>query len=206
MLIIFDLDGVLLGASWRGLFEAYKEMISVAGKDYRKYFTTFREFKEWWSPDWQENIGKIGIREKDLGEAHENFYRIYNSYTYLFAWSSKVVCELAKSHQLSIFTNRHSSSARTLIKPISRHFACIIGGEDVRRLKPDPEGIYRILSILEKEEENTLMIGDMPEDIIAGKLAGIKTGAVKWGLGDWKNLLAENPDYTFEKYKDLLRI
>jgi len=51
-----------------------------------------------------------------------------------------------------------------------------------------------------------LMIGDMPEDIIAGKLAGIKTGAVKWGLGDWKNLLAENPDYTFEKYKDLLRI
>ena len=204
MLIIFDLDGVLLRASWRGLFEAYKEMIAAAGKDYRKYFANFREFKEWWSPNWQENNRKIGIGEKDLGEAHENFYRIYNPYIYLFSWSGKVVYELSKSHQLAIFTNRHSSSARTLVKPISRYFACIIGGEDVRRLKPDPEGIYRILSILEKEKEDALMIGDMPEDIIAGKLAGIKTGAVRWGLGDWDELLSLGPDYKFEKYKDLL--
>ncbi len=206
MLIIFDFDGVLFKASWKGLFEAYKAMIAAAGKDYWEYFINFREFKEWWSPDWQENNRKIGIREKDLGKAHENFYRIYNSYIYLFSWSGKVVCELAKSHQLSIFTNRHSSSVRTLIKPISRHFSCIIGGDDVRRLKPDPEGIYRILSILEKEKEGALMIGDMPEDIIAGKLAGIKTGAVKWGLGDWDELLSLDPDYKFERYKDLLCI
>ncbi len=44
------------------------------------------------------------------------------------------------------------------------------------------------------------------DDIKAGKNAGIQTGAVRWGLGDWDELLAQNPDYKFEKYKDLLWI
>jgi len=35
---------------------------------------------------------------------------------------------------------------------------------------------------------------------------GIKTGAVKWGLGDWDELLAYLPDYAFEEYEHLLQI
>ncbi len=206
MLIIFDFDGVLYKASWKGLFEAYKAVIKSQGKNYKDFFKNLNEFRKWWNPDWRKNLRKLDIKAEDSDEAHRIFYEISNSYNYLFPWARKIISELSKKHQLAIFTNRHSSNARTLLRPISIYFSCIIGGEDVRRLKPDPEGIYRILAILEMKTRDVLMVGDTPEDILAGKAAGVKTGAVKWGLGDWENLLSRDPDYKFKKYTDLLRI
>lgn len=207
MLIIFDLDGPLVKASWKKLFEAYKKLIAADGKNWKDFFRNIPEFQKFWSPDWKENNKKICLENVDGG--HRVFYETYDGVnTGLFPWTSEIIPKLSKKHRLAIFTNRHSARARILIKPISRYFECIIGGEDVRRLKPDPEGIFRIFSILGigMEDRDALMIGDMPEDLIAGKAAGVKTGAVKWGLGDWDELLACGPDYVFEKYKDLLRI
>ncbi len=208
MLIIFDLDGPFLKASWRALYEGYKAMITSMGKDYRKYFSNFREFKEWWTPDWRVNDAKLGFSGNKLNPHQQEFYRIHNSYVYLFAWANKVVCDLIrKNHQLAIFTNRHCENAKSLIKPIMRYFSCIIGGDNVAKLKPNPEGIYLIINNLRWTDKNdVIMIGDMPEDLMAGKAAGVKTGAVRWGLGKWERLLAQNPDYKFETYKDLLKI
>lgn len=204
MLVIFDLDGPLVKASWRGLFESYKGVVEAGGKDWREYFRNFREFKEWWSPDWRQNDRNLGLA---TGKEYDRiFYEIYNKYAYLFHWVPAVVSELAKKHSLAIFTNRHRYDANKFIAPIKKHFKFIIGGEDVKNLKPHPEGIYLILQKTGEKKENTLIIGDMPHDLMAGRVAGIKTGVVKWGLGKWKDLLALKPDYKFENYKDLLKI
>jgi len=63
-----------------------------------------------------------------------------------------------------------------------------------------------ILDILKIKTKDVLMIGDMPADIIAGRAAGIKTGVVKWGLGDWDELMTYSPDYAFKKHEHLLKI
>ena len=107
MLIIFDFDGVLLKASWKGLFEAYKTIIEADGKHWKEYFESFSEFKEWWSPDWRQNRNRnLGL---SIGEEYDKiFYDVYNKYAYLFPWVPALIAEkLAKKYSLAIFTNRH---------------------------------------------------------------------------------------------------
>ncbi|OHA15322.1 MAG: hypothetical protein A3A10_01850 [Candidatus Tagabacteria bacterium RIFCSPLOWO2_01_FULL_42_9] len=205
MLVIFDLDGVLVKASWNKLFEAYKNLIAADGKDWKDFFIDISEFKKFWSPDWNENNKKLRLKNVDV--CHQIFYETYDGIDAgLFSWAPKIISQISKKHQLAICTNRHGEKAKILIKPISKYFSCVIGGENVKRLKPNPEGICMILDILKIKTKDVLMIGDMPADIIAGRAAGIKTGVVKWGLGDWDELMTYSPDYAFKKHEHLLKI
>lgn len=210
MLIIFDFDGPIYKASREGLFEAYKAVIKSQRKDFKDFFNNLAEFKRWWSPDWRKNNRKLGIKDEDLGEAHRYFYEIYNSYAYLFPWVGEVLGELRRRHQLALLTNRHRENTVKILGSLKTHFSVIVGGDDVKKLKPSPEGIKMILKKFGVNKKDALMIGDTPDDLMAGKAAGIKTGAVRWGLmkedDDWDELMAWLPDYVFEEYEHLLQI
>jgi HAD superfamily hydrolase (TIGR01549 family) len=204
MLIIFDFDGVLYKADWKGLFVAYKAVIKSQGGNYKDFFRNINEFKRWWNLDWRKNYRKLGIKAENLNETHRIFYEISNSYTYLFPWVDEVLKELKHGHQLALLTNRHRENTENILGSLKGHFSFIVGGEDIKNLKPDPEGIRIILR--ESHFNDALIIGDTIDDIRAGKTAGIKTGAVKWGLGDWDELMAYLPDYSFEEPEQLLQI
>lgn len=62
----------------------------------------------------------------------------------------------------------------------------IVGIEDVVRPKPNPEGIFKILNYFGVSKDEAVYVGDTFLDVLAGKLAGIKT--VK-SLEEVKNLL-----------------
>ncbi len=207
MLIIFDFDGVIFEARWDNLLMAYEAIIKAEGKNPRDFFRNIGEFKKWWSPDWHKNNQKIGIQSlnKEAG-SHKLFYKVYNQGLQLFPWVRVVMKELFKNHQLACLTNRHKADAQKYLQPIQKYFSLIIGCEDVKNLKPDPEGINSILRKTGFPKMHSLMIGDMPDDVKAGKNAGIRTGVVKWGLGDWNGLLAQKPDYKFRNWNDLLWI
>lgn len=207
MLFIFDLDGTLVNAPWKALFKAYIAIIKAEEKDYRIFFKNLKEFKNWWELNWQRNILRIGI--KDIEKANKIFYEIYNPYVCLFPWVDSVIEKLAKSHQLAILTSRHKGSAIQLLGSAVEYFSFVVGAEDVKHLKPNPEGINLILNEILPVwiwRRRVLLIGDTTGDILAGKAAGIKTAAVKWGLGNWEELLALEPDYQFRTYKDLLKL
>ncbi len=50
--------------------------------------------------------------------------------------------------------------------------------DDVERVKPDPQHLLDALDLLGGKPEKTLMVGDHPMDILAGRRAGMKTAAV----------------------------
>lgn len=210
MLIIFDFDGVLFKAKWLNLFRAHEAIIKAAGKNPKDFFKNMEEFRKWWSPDWHINNQKIGI--KDWDKNAEIFYRVYNRGLGLFPWTHEIVRKLSKRYNLAILTNRHKNDAGKYLKSIKKYFLFIAGCEDVKKLKPDSEGINLILWKTGATRKYTLMIGDAVDDIKASKAAGINSGIVKWGLDgkrnpeSWKELLSLNPDYAFEKYEDLLGI
>ena len=54
----------------------------------------------------------------------------------------------------------------------------VIGLDDVKVTKPDPEGIVKAMELLGVKK--AVYIGDNITDIQAGKNAGIKTIGVKW--------------------------
>ena len=52
-------------------------------------------------------------------------------------------------------------------------------------------------------EENIFLIGDAPNDVVAGRNAGINTLAVGTGLGLKEELLAESPSYYLKDLNDI---
>jgi HAD superfamily hydrolase (TIGR01549 family) len=206
--IIFDLDGVLLNISWKGLFEAYDKLLQAEGKDYRDFYKNLEEFKQWWNPDWRKNEQRLGIKNKTW--SHKIFYETVGRYTYLLPWVDDMLGKLSKKYQLSILTSRHKESTLAHLGSVARHFRIILGSDNVRNLKPHPEGINLILSKTKTGKKEALIIGDMSTDVQAGNAAGIKTGAVIWeyGLGTDEDFAELNPDYIFrtkESFDQLLQ-
>jgi HAD superfamily hydrolase (TIGR01549 family) len=205
--LIFDLDGVLVRASWEGVFEAYKALIKAGGKDYRDFFCDLAEFKEWWKPNWRENEKRIQIQ--DVTKTHGIFYRVYAAYAHQLPFMDSVLEKLSRKYTLTIFSSRHRYEVEKLLAAAADRFDIIVGAEDVEDLKPSPEGIYLILNTIQTPPETALMLGDMPEDLLAGHSAGTKTGAVIWeyGLGTEANFaeLSFKPDYVFRSAQCFLR-
>jgi len=56
------------------------------------------------------------------------------------------------------------------------------GAREGIALKPDPEGVFEILSDLKLEKEECLYIGDTATDMKTGKGAGLYTIGVLWGF------------------------
>ena len=54
----------------------------------------------------------------------------------------------------------------------------ILTRDDVEKVKPDPQHLLDALNILTGKPEKSIMVGDHPMDILAGKRAGMKTAAV----------------------------
>lgn len=77
---------------------------------------------------------------------------------------------------------------------------------DTFALKPDPEGLYRILRKLNTTADKALMIGDSTHDLEAGQAAGMKTCAVTYGYRPAEVLEKYSPDYIIDRFADLLLI
>jgi HAD superfamily hydrolase (TIGR01509 family) len=82
------------------------------------------------------------------------------------------------------------------------HFAHV-QGTDGFPCKPAPDVILAAIAGLGAEPKDVLMVGDSPPDIEAGRRAGVKTCAVRYGYGDPGKLAAHNPDYWINDLREL---
>jgi phosphoglycolate phosphatase len=79
-----------------------------------------------------------------------------------------------------------------------------VQGTDGFPCKPAPDVILNALAALGAQPEDCLMIGDAPSDMIAGKRAGVKTCAVRYGYGKEDELARHQPDYWVADLRELL--
>jgi phosphoglycolate phosphatase len=77
---------------------------------------------------------------------------------------------------LSICSSNLHSTIEAVLKKLSicQHFPLIIGNEDVNKLKPDPEGINKIITRLRLTTTQTAFVGDQSTDHQTATRAGIK--------------------------------
>jgi phosphoglycolate phosphatase len=73
----------------------------------------------------------------------------------------------------------------------------ILGEENVKASKPAPDGILQACAGLAARPENCWYIGDTHVDNKAAKAAGLKSGAVTWGVQSEEELKACSPDQIF---------
>lgn len=82
-------------------------------------------------------------------------------------------------------------------------FTSIVGREDVRNRKPDPEAVLRCLAGLGVENARALYVGDSPIDVAAGRAAGVCTVGVLTGTSPRNVLEAAGPDHILASAVEL---
>lgn len=84
---------------------------------------------------------------------------------------------------LAVVTTRTADGARHILneKGLEKAFAAVIGLEHVARTKPNPEPVIAALEALGVPAAKAVMVGDTPDDIVAGEKAGVYTVGVTTG-------------------------
>ncbi|MEA3512976.1 MAG: HAD family hydrolase [Campylobacterota bacterium] len=91
---------------------------------------------------------------------------------------------LEKHFKLSVATNASYEFATKMIKHlnIEKHFDMIIGANNVKKPKPDPQMIYDTLEKLKIKNNEAILIGDSHKDLRASNQAKIDCLLVNWGF------------------------
>ncbi len=106
--------------------------------------------------------------------------------------------------KIGVVTRNSGSAVRTICAAIDNLCDVFLPREAVQFVKPHPEHLQRALEHLQVAAGQTVMVGDGPIDIVAGKTLGLKTIAVLTGGGRRESLLASQPDLILDSVADLL--
>ena len=136
-----------------------------------------------------------------------SYYRAHMlDYTTLYPGVRETLEALAGS-RLAVLTNKpvHFSCAMLDGLGIYRHFAAVYGGNSFDHKKPDPVGIYQILSDTKGQREKTWMIGDSAVDVLTGRNAGVMTCGVTYGYAT-ETFKDAQPDFLIDRFSELERL
>lgn len=83
-------------------------------------------------------------------------------------------------------------------------FDVVVCNEDVQRRKPDPEGLMAAAYRLGCDTNCCAYVGDVPEDILVGRNAGMRTVGVRSGYPTSRKLAESKPDLNLQNFGELL--
>jgi HAD superfamily hydrolase (TIGR01549 family) len=151
---------------------------------------------------------------QDLGFASEAMESLIQSYRTTY-WARKHsgtrvfpgVAEMlgllgGRKSTATIKTSRTTREVLELFGLI-QHFDHV-QGTDGFPAKPEPDVILASLRALGADPAECLMVGDSPSDMEAGRRAGVRTCAVRWGYGNHEEMAKWEPDYWIDEPRQLL--
>ncbi|MFH1728497.1 MAG: pyrophosphatase PpaX [Pseudomonadota bacterium] len=202
--ILFDLDGTLI------------DSIGLIIKSYQHTFNKFLPEKSFSASEIVSFTGYTlwQIFDQILPEKTDEMVECYKSYNLahhddeikLFPGVAEGLEKLSSLNiKMGIISSKiHDTVLRGLkVTGIDKHFAIILGADDVEEAKPNPEGILKALKFFNSQKQKTLMVGDNEHDIEAGINASVKTCLVYWTMSDKTNTKA---NYILKNMNDLLTI
>lgn len=169
-------------------------------------------------------IGRpLHIMLKDLGynvthDQYQQFYRYYRMHygkpRYLGEFYPSMKEIIKGLHQekviLAIITTKHQNHIEEVVEAYSleKYFNILVGRHEDLKSKPAADQIYYALDRLNinTKDFKIAMIGDVEDDVLAGKAAGLTSISVSWGYRTIEQLKAVNPDYLAETPEQLIDI
>ena len=211
--ILFDLDGTLID-TYHLYLECYRRALApylgYAPRDEEivaRRPTSERRFLEEW------------IGAEQAGACHaamlEHYHALHGALGEgLYDGVREMLAALHSGGvRLGIVTGKGRSAWETTERNLELgRFEVVVTDDDVRRPKPDPEGVLAALAALGVPPAEALYVGDSAGDLRAGRSAGTRVAASLWpktAPGERDAFLEEvlplAPDWSFERPADLTR-
>ena len=112
----------------------------------------------------------------------------------------EVLSELSsRGCKLAVQSRACRPYVRGSLERIGFDFDAVAAREDVKRPKPDPEGLRLIMGRLRCAPGETVVVGDHPFDMHAGRRAGTLCAGVLTGAGTEESLVRAGADVVFDR-------
>ncbi len=203
--ILFDIDGTLLDTS-EFILQAFEHSLKQGGIT----GVTRTHIAQEMGPPLFEMYQLLapGKNPEEFVRAHRDFQSKKLHLSTPFSEAQEVLQKIhEKGVKIAAVTSRsNENSVKTLeLADIKEYFEIIISFEDVKKHKPDPEGILMALQYMNIRPVDAIMVGDTHVDIEAGKNAGTTTVGITHGIrGD--EVKTSSPDYVITSLPELLTI
>ena len=199
-LIIFDLDGVLINSLPNMKFALSKTSNHIKQK------ISFKKYKRYIGLPFEKILIKLKVR----GE-YNKIKSLYSKYSLqkikkLRIDKKKLVSlkKLKKKYYLAVFTSKDKRRTFEILKRY-KIFSTIISADDVKKGKPNPEGLLKIIRKMKVKKKDSFFIGDTIFDFKAATAAKMNYLHASWGVE--KKLRIKNITYlkSISKIDSILR-
>lgn len=201
---LFDIDGTLLDSA-RDICGAVQDVIVANGAgerpfDYLKSFVGLHLidlFQDVFPAfDAAQIDGLIQqYRANYLGRCHRE--------TKLFPGAKEALAAL--EGRKSTATTKGTPTTRAVLTQFGliQYFDHVQGTDGIP-YKPAPDVLLTAMAALGASPEDCLMVGDSTADMAAGRAAGVKTCAVRYGYGNQQEMARLGPDYWVDDLRALV--
>lgn len=159
--ILFDFDGTLIDS-----FPAHLKAYEVALAPYGIHLSA-QDYFAVYAPHWYDTYEALGLPREAWAEIDAAWLAAAADHEpQLFPGVPEMLQALAKEATLGIVSagSRPRVVADLQRTGIAGYFELILGGEDVQRPKPDPQGLLQALEALQIAPAAALYVGDARED------------------------------------------
>ncbi|MEM2904118.1 MAG: HAD-IA family hydrolase [Candidatus Bathyarchaeia archaeon] len=206
--VLFDLSGVLLDDLW-AVWQANAKVL----EHYTGVWLGLEQFRRRFTLPYWRFYEELGVSHAQARvEANELFKRFYAQVKGRVRLFPEVADVLRLLEARGLMLCVVSQTPRALLaehlerEGIRSFFRVFIGLEDTTELKPSPEPVQEALVRAGLPEPSAAVyVGDMEEDIIAGRRAGVHTVAVLRlnSYQPWFKVKRQHPDYVVHSLEEL---
>ena len=215
-LLLFDLDGTLIDSA-KDLALSINYMLEQIGRD---IFS--EEVIDLWVGNGAATLVKRALSSSDIidenidEELFEKSLSIFLEYyknnscvktvPYLYVETTLKKLQI-HGYKMAIITNKPYDFIQPILKKLDleKYFLYYIGGDSLNVKKPNPEPLLYVCDTLHVEPENSVMIGDSKNDILAAKAANIQSIAVSYGYNYGEDIRVYGSDVTVDDFSDILK-
>ena len=201
---LFDIDGTLLDSA-TDICGAIQQVLDNNGAGPQD-FEYLKSFVGLDMIDLFQEIfpGHTARQLAEMFEQYRSFYRARgHQSTKVFPGAREGLAALGG--RKSTATSKGSPGTRAILQQFGLlQYFDHVQGTDGFPSKPAPDVVLTALHALGARPEECLFVGDSTVDLEAGKWAGVKTCAVRYGYGKIDELARLEPDYWIGDLRDLV--
>ena len=142
----------------------------------------FNEYKKYLGLPFEKIMEKIGIN-KNVAEIKKKYIYFSDKNIKKININKKNLSDLKylkKKFNLAVFTSKDKLRSNKILKKY-RIFNYILTSDEVKKGKPHPEGVLKIIKKFGVSKKNTIYVGDSLYDLNCAKKSGVKYCHAIWG-------------------------
>ena len=149
----------------------------------------------------------LPFEKKFIKYYEDNQIKNFKKYSKLLSYVKFTFKKIKKRKiKIGIITTKVRREAKAILKGYKLPYDTLVGNDDVKNRKPDPEAVFKACKNLKVKPKDCIFVGDTPFDVRAAKSAGCLAIGVLTGWGKRNNLKKAGADFIIKDLRGLNKL